>query len=171
MLDKILPVQFVEGMNEGAGMSGVDSLVITGYLAVGVLYAPTVSYSLVRLEIMLTFGELREGAQIEVELHSDYDGKPSDIVLASGSFVPKILYGEWREVTFTPVSVLRNMRYWVVVHPGSSRTAFVVPKDGTDYVLNVKPQANAEWEAPREDVKNRKLMLKFHGRLLPLSVS
>ncbi len=76
MLDEICPVQFVEGLNEGADLSDVESVVITYYSSVGLQYIPKVSYSLTRLEIMLTFGDFLEGAQIRVELCSDYEDKP-----------------------------------------------------------------------------------------------
>ena len=170
MLDEICPVQFVEGMNEGAVTQNVETIVISGYSLIGLPYTPKVSYSLVRLEMMLTFGQFREGAQIEVELRSDYDEKPSDIILSSGSFVPKRVYGEWREVTLNPISVLRNTRYWVTIRTGGCPTAFVAPKEGTDYELSVLAGVSSKWEIPPEDVKNRKVMLRFHGRILPVSI-
>jgi len=169
MLDELLPVQFVEGLNEGADVSDVDSIVITSYSSVGLQYIPTVSYSLTRLEIMLTFGNYRKDAQIRVELCSDYQDKPSDIVISSGSFVPKTLYGAWREVTLKPVSVIRNTPYWVTILPNGCPTAFIAPKEGKDYTLSVKASINSKWETPPEDVNNRKVMLRFYGRILPIS--
>ncbi len=169
MLDEICPVQFVEGMNEGAELSGEDSFVITSYSRVGIQYIPSLSYSLAGLEIMLVFGDFRKGTQIAVEISSDYDGKPSDIILSAGSFVPEALYAEWREVTLKPVSVLKNTKYWVTIHPNRCPTALVVPKDGKDYTLSVKPGINSKWETPPDDTENHKVMLRFYGRILPIS--
>lgn len=171
MLDEICPIQFVEGLNEGADLSDVDSVVITYYSSVGLLYIPKVSYSLTRLEIMLTFGDFLEGTQIRVELCSDYEDKPGDIILSSGSFVPKEVYGGWREVTLKPVSVIKNMKYWVTIHPNGCPTAFIAPKKGKDYTLSVKTGTNSKWETPPEDVNSRKVMLRFHGRIFPVSAS
>lgn len=171
MLDEICPVQFIEGMNEGAETSDVESIVITRYSCVGILYIPKVSYSLTSLEIMFTFGEFLEGTQITIELCSDYDEKPSDIILSSGSFVPKEVYGGWREVTLKPISVLRNTKYWVTIHPTGYPTAFVAPKEGKDYTLSVKTGTNSKWETPTEDVNSRKVMLRFYGRIFPVSAS
>lgn len=173
MLDEICPVQFVEGLNEGADTSAdIESTVITTYSCVGILYIPKVSYSLASLEMMLVFGQFREGTKIKVELCSDYDEKPSDIILSSGSFVPKVVYGEWREVTLKPVSVLRNTKYWVTIHPNGCPTAFVVPKEGKDYTLSVKPGSYSKWETlPEMDINNRKVMFRFYGRIFPVSAS
>ena len=171
MLDELCPIQFVEGMNEGAETSDVESIVITCYSRVGILYIPKVSYSLTSLEIMLTFGDYQNGAQINVELCSDYEDKPSDIVISSGSFDPKTFYGGWREVTLKPVSVLRNMKYWVTIHPNGFPMAFLAPKNGTDYTLSVKTGTNSKWETPPEDISSRKVMLRFHGRVFPVSAS
>ena len=171
MLDEICPVQFVDGMNEGAETSDVESIVITTYSCVGILYIPKVSYSLASLEMMLGFGDFQKGAQINVELCSDYEDKPSDIVISSGSFDPKTVYGGWREVTLKPVSVLKNMKYWVKIHPNGFPMAFIAPKEGTDYTLSVKPGTHSKWETLPEDVSSRKVMLRFHGRILPVSIS
>ena len=168
MLDEICPIQFVEGMNEGAETSDVESIVITTYSCVGILYVPKVSYSLTSLEVMLTFGQFREGTQIAVELCSDYEDKPSDIVLGSGNFAPKELYGRWREVTLNPISVLRNTKYWVTIHHGCA-AAFIAPKDGKDYTLSVKTGASSEWKTLTGDVGSRKVMLRFYGRVFPVS--
>lgn len=169
MLDEICPIQFVEGLNEGADLSDVDSVVITSYSSVGLQYIPKVSYSLTRLEIMLAFGDFQKEVNIEVELCSDYEEKPSDIVISSGSFNPKTVHAGWREVTLKPISVLRIMKYWIIIHPNGCPTAFVAPKEGKDYILSVKTGINSKWETPPEDVNLRKVMLRFHGRIFPVS--
>ncbi len=169
MLDELFPVQFVEGLNEGAEPSEEDNIVITTYSGFGVQYIPSLSYSLTRLEMMLTFGNFREGTQITVELCSDYDEKPSDIILSSGSFVPKVVYGGWKEVTLKPVSVIKKKKYWVIVHPNGCPTAFMKADKGKGYALSVK--RDAKWRTPPDNLKEGEVMLKFYGRILPLSAS
>lgn len=168
MLDELFPIQFVEGLNEGAEPSEEDSIVITRYSGFGIQYIPSLSYSLTGLEMMLVFGDFREGTQISVEISSDYNEKPSDIILSSGSFVPKVVYGEWREVTLKPVSVIRNKKYWVIVHPNGCPTSFVKADKGKGYILSGK--RDAKWRTPLDSLKEGEVMLKFYGRILPISV-
>lgn len=167
MLDEICPVQFVEGMNEGAELSDEDTIIITEYSGFGIQYIPSLSYILTGLEMMLVFGNFREGTQITVEISSDYDEKPSGIILSSGSFVPKVLYAEWREVTLKPVSVIRNKKYWVVVHPNRCPTGFVKADKGKGYVLGGK--RDAKWRTLPDNLKEGEVMLKFYGRVMPVA--
>lgn len=169
MLDELFPVQFVEGLNEGAEQLDEETIVITQYLGIGLQYVPQVSYSLTRLEIMITFGDLPKEAQITVGLCSDYDDKPSDIVLTSGSFVPKGVYGGWQEVILKPVSVIRGKKYWVTINPNGCPTALIRAEKGKGCLLIVR--MGKKWKAQPEDIKDGRVMLKLYGRILPLSTS
>lgn len=169
MLDELFPVQFVEGINEGAEPSNKETIVISNYSGTGLQYIPKVSYSLTRLEIMFTFGNIPEGAEIKVDLCSDYDEKPSDIVLSSGSFPPKTVYGGWREVTLKPVSVIRNRKYWVTIHPNRCPTALIRAQEGQGCLFSVR--TDTRWEIPPDTVKEGKVMLRFYGRVLPISTA
>ncbi len=167
MLDELFPVQFVEGLNEVAEPSDEDTIVITRYLGAGIQYIPQVSYILTRLEIMLVFGDFQKEAQITINVCTDYNDKPSDIVLSSGSFVPKSVYQEWREVTLKPTSMIRNRKYWVTIHHNGFPTGLVRAEKGKDWLLSVK--RDKRWGAPPEDIKDGKVMLRFHGRILAIS--
>ncbi len=169
MLDELFPVQFVEGLNEGADPSDEEAIGITGYLGTGIQYIPKVSYSLTRLEMMMAFGDLPEEAQIEVNLRTDYDERPSDIILSSGSFVPRSVYGEWHEVTLRPVSVIRNNKYWITIHPKGCPTALIRAEKGESYLLSFRP--DRRWKARPEDIPDGKVMFKLYGRIIPISTS
>ena len=169
MLDEICPVQFVDGLNEGAEPSGGDSIVITKYSGTGIQYIPKVSYSLTKLEMMMTFGYLPQEAQIKVNLCSDYDERPSDIILSSGSFVPKSVYAGWYEVTLKPVSVIKNKKYWITVHPNGCPTGLIRAGKGESCLLSV--MTDNRWAAPPEDIKDGKVMFKLYGRIFPVSTS
>lgn len=166
MLDELFPVQFVEGLNEGAELSDINSLVITGYSGVGIQYTPSLSYSLTKLETILTFGNSLDGAEIKICIYSDYKDKPSDIQLSSGSFVPKKVYGEWRIVTLNPISIIKGRRYWITIHPNGYAVAFVIPKTGQNSILSFKKFK--KWEALPEYAEGGKVMFKFYGRILPV---
>ena len=167
MLDEICPVQFIEGLNEGAKPSNEDAIEITRYSGIGLQYAPQVSYILTRLEIMLVFGDFQKEAKITVNLCSDYDDKPSDIVLTSGSFVPKSVYAGWREVTLKPTSVIRNRKYWVTIHHNGFPTVLIRAEKGKGWLLSIR--RGQRWEAPPEDIKDGNVMLRLYGRILPIS--
>lgn len=168
MLDELFPVQFVEGLNEGAEPSDEGTIVITSYMATGLQYTPQVSYVLTRLEIMLTFGDIPDGTQMRVDLCSDYDEKPSDIVLSSGNFIPeKGALGGWQEVKLNPVSVIRNRKYWVTIHPNRCPIAFIKAEKGQGFELSVK--TDNRWKIPPDHVKVGEVMMKFYGRILSIS--
>lgn len=171
MLDEICPVQFVEGLNEGAEPSDYDEdvIVITSYSGFGIQYAPSLSYILTRLEIMLTFGDIPEGAQIRVDLYSDYEDKPSDIVLSSGSFIPKVVERGWKEVILEPVAVIRGRKYWVTIHPNRCPTVVSEAKKGHGFMLSGK--RDEKWRTPFDDIEKGKVMLRFYGRVVPIAAS
>lgn len=172
MLDEICPVQFVEGVNEGEEQLDETTIEITHHLGTGLQYIPKTSYSLTRLQVILILGETilgetRKDTQIRVDLCSDYKGKPSDIVLGSGSFVPKRGYGEWQEVAFKPVSLIKNWNYWITIHPSGCQVALLQAQKGQSLVLSVK--SLNKWGIPPAEPKEGKVMLRFYGRILPIS--
>ena len=167
MLDELFPVHFVEGLNEGAEQFYEDTMVITRYSGTGIQYTPQVSYVMTKLEIMMTFGDLPPKARIGVNLCWDYDEKPSDIILSSGDFVPKTAHGGWCEVTLKPISVIKGRKYWVTIHPNGCPTALIRAEKGRDCLLSVRTER--KWEAPPEEVRYCKVMLRFYGRILPFS--
>lgn len=167
MLDELFPEQFVEGVNEGEEQPDETTIEITHYLGTGLQYIPKTSYSLTRLQVILTLGEIRKDTQIRVDLCSDYNGKPSDIVLGSGSFVPKRGYGEWQEVVFKPVSLIKNWNYWITIHPSGCPTALLQAQKGQSLVLSVR--SLNKWGIPPAEPKEGKVMLRFYGRILPIS--
>ena len=165
MLDELCPVQFVDGMNECADLSDVDSINITSQSVVGLQYTPKVSYSLTKLEIMLAFGKPQKITQIKVDFCSDYGDKPSDIVMNSGSITPGKVYPEWREVILKPVSLIKTFRYWVVIYPNDCPTAIIAPKNGKEYPLMVN--IFKRWVELPEYINGIRVMCRFYGRILP----
>lgn len=167
MLDKLFPEQFVEGINEGEEYLDDTMFEITDYLGTGLQYIPKTSYSLTRLQVILTFGEIPKDTQIRVDLCSDYNGKPSDIVLGSGSFVPKGVHIEWQEVAFKPISLIKKWNYWITIHPNGCPTALIEAQKGQSLVLSVR--RGNKWSILPAELKEGKVMLRFYGRILPIS--
>jgi len=169
MLDEICPVQFVGGLNEGAKPLDEDPIVITRYEGIGIQYVPEVNYILTRLEIALVFGEdcLME-SQITLNFCADYDDKPSDIVLASGSFAPKPSYQGWCEVKLKPTSMIRNRKYWITIHDKGMFSGLVRAEKGKGCVLSIK-QKETRWKAPPDKIKDGKVMFRFYGRILAIN--
>lgn len=169
MLDEIYPVQFVEGLNEGEKPLHEDSIVITRYEGIGIQYVPQVSYSLTRFEIMLVLeADFFKESQIKINLCADYDDKPSDIVLNSGSFVPEFSYPGWREVKLKPTSMIRNRKYWITIHDEGMFSGLVRAEKGKGCVLSIK-QKETRWKSPPDNIKDGKVMLRFYGRILAIN--
>ncbi|MFC2067306.1 hypothetical protein ACFLUO_09750 [Chloroflexota bacterium] len=166
MLDELFPVQFVEGINEEAELPDEKVIVITSYSGIGLQYVPKVSYSLTKLEVVLTFSDIPQGAKIRIDLNSDYNGKPTnDIILSTGSIIPEGV-GGWQQVNLQPVSLIKGRKYWVTIHPNGCPVALIKTEKGKSVTLSVK--AEDRWATPTEDIRG-KVMLRFYGRIFPTS--
>ena len=161
-----IPEQFVEGFNEAAEQPYEDAIEITRFAGIGIQYTPSLSYLLTKLEIMLTFGDTPPKRNLNVQISSDYRGKPSDIELSSASFVPKKAYGDWNEIALKPVSLVKHRRYWLIINPNRCPTGLVQAKTGDEYTLCVKKVER--WATP-EEFKGGKVMVRFYGKIIPVS--
>jgi len=161
-----MPEQFVEGLNEAAEQSYEDTLVITEFVGIGILYVPSLSYLLTRLEMMLAFGDIPPNGKLDVHVSSDYGLKPSDIELSSASLVPKKLQGDWNEIRVGPVSLVKGRRYWLIINPNRCRTALIKARKGSESTFCVK---RAEiWTKAPEEFKGS-VMIRFYGKIIPVS--
>lgn len=159
--------QFVEGFNEAAEQRYEDTLGITRFAGIGIAYTPSMSYLLTKLEIKLTFGDLPPDSNLNVQICSDYRDKPSDIELSSASFVPKSIYGDWNEITLKPVSLVKNRKYWLTINPNRCPTALIQAKTGDECTFCV--QIGEKWETPPAEFKDGKVMVRFYGKIIPVS--
>lgn len=159
--------QFVEGFNEAAEQSYEGNLVITRFAGIGMQYTPSLSYLLTRLEIMLTFGEIPPNSNLDVQISSDYGDKPSDIELSSASFAPKMARGDWNEIALKPVSLVKDRKYWLIINPNRCPTALLQAKTGDECTFYVK--IGEKWETPPAEFKDGKVMVKFYGKIIPVS--
>ncbi|MFC1865954.1 hypothetical protein ACFLYB_04510 [Chloroflexota bacterium] len=167
MLDKLFPEQYVEGINECESFNYDENpIVITQFLGTGIQYIPKTSYSLTRLQIVLVFGELPQDASIEFNLQSDYGDEPSDIVLRSANFVPVEVGAGWKEIKCEPVSLVKGRKYWLAIHPKGCPTVITQAVKGDNIPISFK--ALNRWKKS-PDVAKGKIMLRFFGRIFPVS--
>lgn len=172
MLDAICPIQFIEGINEGGEFEKeFEEACISArnYSSLSIQYNPKLSYSLAKLEILLAYGEMPPESKISVTVRSNYDDKPSDMVLSHGTIVPKkrhSLVWDWEEIELQPVVLLRNNKYWVTIDTAHGFFGIVTAKVGDEPVVKVR--IDTKW-TPYGDSPKSRIMLKFFGRVLPTS--
>jgi hypothetical protein len=163
-LDKICPVQFIEGRNKYVEPEKPSEISPTAYIE----YVPRVSYSLARVDIFINLAAaVSEHQDNRFVIYADYLEHPTDIMLTEGnmSFEP----GEqplqsWRTIEIArPVVLIAHKRYWLQFAENKTEFAFVSGSKGDQIVTKSRPDKH--WET-KSDV----LMLRFYGRILPLAL-
>jgi hypothetical protein len=172
-----LPEQFVEGINEAAEQLYDEAIDITRFTGVGIQYTPSLSYLLTKVEIMLSFGNIPADGMLDLQVSSDYGDRPSDIKLTSVSFKPKKVYGDWYEIAFNPVSIVKDRKYWLIINANRYQTALIRAKTGNDCTFSVRrgekwrtlTKTSAGMAIPEEFIGGKAIMVRFYGRIIPLS--
>ena len=163
-LDKICPIQFIEGRNKYAEPEKVSEVNAAAHIE----YVPRVSYSLARIDIFLAWSaKITENQNNKLVIYADYLEHPTDIVLTEGNL--RFEQGEypfenWRSVEIAqPVVLIAHKRYWLQFSDRETKFTFYVGAKGDQIVTKYK--ADKKWETG-SDV----LMLRFYGRILPLAL-
>ena len=146
MLDNICPVQFIEGINESRECNTQNFIDIQGYQFVAIEYDCKSTYCLVALEILIDHSPALGTREFDIALHSDYNGRPSDIILSRGKLATKVnrepvntryvRFVDWGKVDLNPVVVIRSSKYWVTIRPDGRQLSLATAVDGdiTDMV-------------------------------------
>jgi len=174
MLDDLFPVQFIEGINECAGYTVDDDYILSmsNFVKTAIEYKPTISSILSRVDILiLTTEQTEANKRINASIYSDYHGSPSDIPLRVIDTFQMQVPGEgyqvyWQEIKLTPVVLVCNIPYWLVLDVDQSAWAFVLAKDGKQTNLLVKK--DKRWKDFKEPA-NTKVMVRFFGRVIPFA--
>ena len=176
MLDEICPVQFIEGINECGKCNTQNFLDIQGYQFVAIEYNPESTYCLTALEILIDHSPALGAREFDIALHSDYDGRPSDIILSRGKLATKVnsesvgtqfvRFVDWGKVDLNPVVVIRSSKYWITTRPDGRQLSLATAVDGD--TTNMMAAESGKWR-PDKLFSDWKCMLRFYGRILPVS--
>lgn len=167
MLNEIFPVQFIEGVNENAEALEDQHINTMGYSGVAIEYKPKLTYSLKKLHIFVIQAETSEKHKFNVALYTDHKNNPSDIVLSKGTWDSKTEYlNGWQEVELEPTVVVRNKRYWLTIDLNERRMGLPIAKEGEEAALRFR--GRKKWVI-HDIFKTCKVMLRFYGRVLPIS--
>jgi hypothetical protein len=161
-VNKLFPVQFIEGRNKGAE-PGQASAISTGAY---ILYAPEVSYSLAHIDIFVEWAEVAKRQENKLCLYPAYLDHPSDIVLTEGTMVFKAgmePYRGWRRIEIArPVVLIAHKKYWLRFTELETDFKFYAAKEGDD-IATMTPE-NDKWHSTHD-----RLMLRFFGRVFPVA--
>jgi hypothetical protein len=162
MLEEILPVQFIEGVNEYAAPTKFRTYITYGTTA-AFRYTPKTTYTLKKLSIFFS----GKGEQnFTLALCIEHNNSPSDIVLTWGDVVSKSESPMWQEVDFLqPAVIIAEKRYWITVRLDKGEMELPVLKEGKEVPFRYKQAA--KW-AVESSLKSCHAMLRFYGRYLPI---
>jgi hypothetical protein len=162
-LDKMCPVQFIEGRNKFAEPAKASDISTEAYLE----YVPKVSHSVARIDIFIGWStKIRANQNNRFVIFADYLDHPTDIILTEGNM--SFEKGEkpsadWRTIEITqPVVLISHKRYWLQFPDSKTKFVYYIGSKGDQIVTKYK--LNAKWET-----KSNVLMLRFYGRILPLA--
>lgn len=168
MLNELLPIQFIEGINENARYDYGEGLVDVSQINRAIEYKAGRSYCLTRLDLYIVTTALTKESDVAITLLTDYENNPTDIILSKGKFVPKLSGDKssvylWQEVILEPVVIIHDSRYWITIAQASLCLAGA--KEGVECAIRARGE-NRWFTA--EKSQRAKVMLRFYGRVLPL---
>jgi hypothetical protein len=168
MLNDICPIQFIEGINECAKIAD-DYINTKEYHGVAIDYCPKLTYSLNKFDIFLVHQQMPTGDKYKVALCSNYDDKPSDILLSQGEWAcGQERLNVWQEVELEkPVVVIRGNKYWLTIELGTGNIGLPIAVGEDVKETTLKFQGHKLWVSNTR-FKTGKVMLKFYGRVLPV---
>ena len=162
-IDRICPVQFIEGRNKFAESAKASDISNSAYIE----YVPKVSYSISRMDIFIAWSGESESRNNRLVIYADYLDHPTDIVLTEGNMAVKADEPDgqgWRTVEMEqPVVLIAHKRYWLRFTDIKTAFVFCVAEKGDE--ITVKTKSGDKWET-----KNGILMLRFYGRILPVAL-
>lgn len=154
-------------MNEGATPIQERFLHIEGYPWVAIQYSPNLTFSLNRIDICLVWSKFIKPVEYDVQLYSDYDDNPADIILSEGKLVfdaTESGFG-WRSIELNqPVVVFSNKKYWIGLESKQALYAFMRGDKGLGAAMRAR--VNNIWSSGDGDLY--KFMLRFYGRVLQI---
>ena len=162
-IDKICPVQFIEGRNKYAEAAKLSGISPDAYVE----YVPKLSYSIARIDIFIAWDPISADQNNRLVICADYLDHPTDIILTEGNM--KFKQGEepyesWRTVEIPqPVVLIAHKKHWL--HFSESETKFNFYAAAKGDQITVKTKSENKWETA-SDI----LMLRFYGRILPLAL-
>jgi len=162
-IDKISPVQFIEGRNKFAEPAKLSGASPDAYAE----YVPMVSYSIARIDIFIAWEPIGADQDNRLVIYADYLDHPTDIILTEGSM--KFKQGEepyesWRTVEIAqPVVLIAHKKYWLQFSNSETKFNFYAAAKGDQ--ITVKTKSDNKWETA-SDI----LMFRFYGRILPLAI-
>ena len=168
MLDDICPIQFIEGINEDLEPAKGQSLHVNTYDRVAIQYTPSLTFCLARLELLLYCRQVSVPEEYNFKLHTDYEDNPGKTVLREGAFKfdmtdRKI---DWFEICLDhPVVIMASKNYWLDIE--SRDAIFRLCRTDKGITSKTSAQIGDTWSSGGE-IPNR-FMLRFYGRILPLS--
>lgn len=170
MLDEIYPVQFVEGINHFEEFIDDQFIKTTGFSRVAIQFIPKLSYSLNAIEVfMVVEYQSHRESSFEVAVCPDFHDHPGNIQITEGTWVASEQQLAWQTMSFQkPVVVINSKKYWLTINLDSRRIGLVIAKQGDETPLRV---AGAQRWRAEDSLKPQRFMLRFYGRILPLSVS
>ena len=163
-LDRICPIQFIEGRNKYAEPDKPSEVSPTAYIE----YVPQVSYSIARIDLFIAWtSKIMENQNNRFVICADYSEHPTDIILTEGSMdfeQGEYPFENWRSIEMSqPVVLIAHKRYWLQFPDPKTKFVFYAGAKGDQ--IATKYKSDRKWETG-SDV----LMLRFYGRILPLAL-
>ena len=168
-LMKLCPIQFIEGLNEGAEPADRKHIRIDVYEAVAIEYTPAVTFCMTNVESFVVWGQSSAQQSFSLAVHSAYADNPSNLVLSRGNMVIDETAGGfgWRNVELdNPVVVFCGRTYWLVLEAAGAPLALGRTEEGKE--ITIRSKVRKEWGVFENDI-SPKLMIRFYGRVLPVS--
>ncbi len=159
------PIQFIDGVNEGATPKQEEFIYIQDYAWVAIQYSPNTTFSLSRIDLYLVWTELQEQVKYDVKLYTDYEDNPTDIILSEGELTfdaTESGFG-WCSIELNkPVVVFSNKKYWIGLESDRARYALLEAEKGAGVAMRMG--VDNVWSSGSGRLYE--FMLRFYGRVL-----
>ena len=165
---EMYPYQFVEGLNENEEPA-TGRFLVWEKSGIAFPYTPLMTYSLNRIEIFGAPNNLDTPKEHNLHLHTDFKDRPSRNSIASGKLiVPRGSSEQWLKIVMEgAIIVLAQRKYWLSLGEYPLSFSIGLAREGED--MGLRTGTNENW-AP-SSLGKHKCMLRFYGRIVPISVS
>lgn len=164
-LSRLCPIQFIEGKNENeTPIEFNERWWKPRSRSLAIQYQPFKTYTISRIEIFGKTDALPQPIERPVRLYTSRDDTPSDNYVTEGKLIISAgdKYERWIIIDLNPVVVFSEWRYWIALEDYPRELNLVKTQNG----VSITMATGLPWTPDERDIK---YMLKFYGRVLPVT--
>ncbi len=159
------PIQFIEGINEGAECAEENFIHISRYSEVAIAFTPTIHYNIVNMELFTIWSGFTEQVAYGVKIYADHSDRPGSMILTDGNmtFDAGVSDFGWKKIhLFRPAFLVAKKKYWLGLESKQALYHLGRTEEGIDAPLRFR--FGSRWQEIEEQPTG-KVLVRFYGQV------